>query len=138
MTHNSFCPNIRVVCIPEARVDGYGMPKSHRKLLSHKLSNILPNSHVDCPRLSPRDLSARCSAPTQAFISPSWTIIFGMSDSRMDCRPPLRIRLRLAQNFPGHGGNVTLAAKNIVEKVQERITLRPIEVCMRYFSLVLA
>jgi hypothetical protein len=41
MTHNSFCPNVRVVCIPEARVDGNGMPKSHRELVSHKLSDII-------------------------------------------------------------------------------------------------
>jgi hypothetical protein len=38
--------------------------------------------------------------------NPLGLIISRMSDSRMDCRPALRIRFRLAQNFPGHGGNV--------------------------------
>jgi hypothetical protein len=42
---------------------------------------------------------------------------FRMSDSRMDCRPALCIRFRLAQNLPGHWGNVALTAENIVEEV---------------------
>jgi hypothetical protein len=40
-----------------------------------------------------------------------------MSDPGVDGRPALRIRFRLAQNFSGHGGNVTLAAQNVVEEV---------------------
>jgi hypothetical protein len=56
----------------------------------------------------------------------------------MDCRPTLRIRFGLAQNFPGHGSNVALTAENIVEEVKERVALGPVEVRMRYFSLVVA
>jgi hypothetical protein len=64
-------------------------------------------------------------------------LLFQISHSRMDCRPALRIGFRLAQNFPGHGGDVTLTAKNIVDKVKKRVPLRPVEVGMRYFFLVI-
>jgi hypothetical protein len=49
--------------------------------------------------------------------NPLEPIISRMSDSCMDCRPALRVRFCLAQNFPGHRGNVALTAKNIVEEV---------------------
>ena len=43
--------------------------------------------------------------------------MFQMSDPGVDGRPALRIRFRLAQNFPGHGRNVALTAQNVVEEI---------------------
>jgi hypothetical protein len=44
-------------------------------------------------------------------------LMFRMSDPRVDGRSALSIRFCLAQNFSGHGGNVTLTAQNVVEEV---------------------
>src|ERR1700722_1997015 len=57
-------------------------------------------------------------------------------DSRMDGRTALRIRFCLAQYFAGHRSHIALATEYIVDQVEERIPLCPIEIRVRYFLLV--
>src|SRR3984893_5025397 len=78
-------------------------------------------------RTSRREIPLGLAAPDHTIIS---------SYSRMDCRSALGVRFRLPKNLPGHGGDVPLTAKNIVDKVKKRVSFGPIKVGMRDFRLV--